>query len=436
KLDSILFSFLAFVGFIVVLYELYNFLIEKHKDWTDWLIVIFLLAFLISTILNRNYGITSNLKLLVWNSVYTIGIYQFIKRQKNSFSIIDYINYIVMIGMFLLSFVSLVMYLIQYSYVFVYGPGPRDHIRIGFLESRLFGVFGDPNYGATTALVTIILCSYYLFMYFNTKHFFIKTFLIVNIVVQYFTLLLTGSRSALLLSYLAFGFIAFSIIFYKQGLKKSSTLKKILYSSVLTLLVLFGYLIVQNGTKDVLVTIPNKIYSTLYKTEEANEKTIEDKKEPISLDRKDVVDNSDISNMRFSIWKSSVEIFKTSPIYGTSPRNLLPYAHDKLPNTFISQKSIVVHNAFFNVLTSVGLLGFLPFMVFLIVNGVKIIFCYYSYQKELSLQFLSLLTIEIVLVMSGMFNNEIILVNTVGSFLFWSYLGALNGNLKGTLRNE
>ncbi|MDQ8506956.1 O-antigen ligase domain-containing protein, partial [Enterococcus faecium] len=52
KLDSILFSFLAFVGFIVVLYELYNFLIEKHKDWTDWLIVIFLLAFLISTILN------------------------------------------------------------------------------------------------------------------------------------------------------------------------------------------------------------------------------------------------------------------------------------------------------------------------------------------------------------------------------------------------
>ena len=45
--------------------------------------------------------------------------------------------------------------------------------------------------------------------------------------------------------------------------------------------------------------------------------------------------------MRFSIWKSSVEIFKTSPIYGTSPRNLLSYAHDKLPNTFISQKSIV-----------------------------------------------------------------------------------------------
>ncbi|TQA32547.1 O-antigen ligase domain-containing protein, partial [Enterococcus faecalis] len=156
-LDSILFSFLAFLGFFVVLYELYNFLIEKNKDWTDWLILIFLLAFLISIILNRNYGMSSNLKLLVWNSIYVIGIYQFVKRQKNSFLIIDYINYIVMVGMFLLSIISLVMYLFQYSYVYVYGPGPRDHIRIGFLESRLFGVFGDPNYGATTALVTIIL---------------------------------------------------------------------------------------------------------------------------------------------------------------------------------------------------------------------------------------------------------------------------------------
>lgn len=172
---------------------------------------------------------SSNLKLLVWNSIYVIGIYQFIKRQKNSFLIIDYINYIVMVGMFLLSIISLVMYLFQYSYVYVYGPGPRDHIRIGFLESRLFGVFGDPNYGATTALVTIILCLYYLFKYLNTKKIFIKIFLVVNIVVQFFTLLLTGSRSALLLSYLAVGFLAFSIIFYKQGVKKTPVLKDFIF---------------------------------------------------------------------------------------------------------------------------------------------------------------------------------------------------------------
>ena len=89
-----------------------------------------------------------------------------------------------------------------------------------------------------------------------------------------------------------------------------------------------------------------------------------------------------------------------------------------------------MHNTFLNILTSVCLLGFIPFMIFLIFNGIKIIFCYYFYQRELNLQFLTLLTIQIILVFSGLFNNEIILVNTVGSFLFWSYLGALNGYLK------
>ena len=181
-----------------------------------------------------------------------------------------------MVGMFLLSIISLVMYLFQYSYVYVYGPGPRDHIRIGFLESRLFGVFGDPNYGATTALVTIILCLYYLFKYLNTKNIY-QNFLVVNIVVQFFTLLLTGSRSALLLSYLAVGFLAFSIIFTNKGLK-DTCIKKILYSCMFTLLVLFGYLIVQNGTKDVLVTVPNKIYSAVYKKKRSTEKLRKEKR--------------------------------------------------------------------------------------------------------------------------------------------------------------
>ena len=162
---------------------------------------------------------SSNLKLLVWNSIYVIGIYQFIKRQKNSFLIIDYINYIVMVGMFLLSIISLVMYLFQYSYVYVYGPGPRDHIRIGFLESRLFGVFGDPNYGATTALVTIILCLYYLFKYLNTKKYLSKFFssqycspilyFVINRIEKRFTFKLFSSW-----------FSCFSIIFTNKGLKR------------------------------------------------------------------------------------------------------------------------------------------------------------------------------------------------------------------------
>ena len=45
-----------------------------------------------------------------------------------------------------------------------------------------------------------------------------------------------------------------------------------------TLLVLFGYLIVQNGTKDVLVTVPNKIYSAVYKKKRSTEKLRKEKR--------------------------------------------------------------------------------------------------------------------------------------------------------------
>lgn len=359
-----------------------------------------------------------------------VGVYQFSKRQKGALGFVNYINYVLMVGMFLISLASLIMYFFQYNYVYVYGSGPRDHIRIGFLESRLFGMFGDPNYGATTAVITIILCLFYLVKLNKETNYIIKFFLISNVIIQYCVLILTGSRSALLLSYLAVGFITFAVVLYRQKIKGKLGIKKIIYTCFVTLLILFGYLVVQNGTKDILVKLPNQIHSIVSKTENIDRPETENKKTKITLERKDVVNNSDISNMRFSIWRSSIEIFKSSPIFGSSPRNLLDYAHKNLPQTFIAEKSIVIHNAYFNVLASLGLAGFIPFMLFIIINGLQLLVYYFKHQIKIPAYFLAFLSIEIIIVMSGMFNNEIVLVNTIGSFLFWCYLGFLNGGVK------
>lgn len=430
RLDSIVFAFLALAGFLVVIYELFLLFRKKNFEWQDWIIIIFLISLLISAIVNMEFGLVSNIKLLVWNSIYMVGIYQFSKRQKGALGFVNYINYVLMVGMFLISLASLIMYFFQYNYVYVYGSGPRDHIRIGFLESRLFGMFGDPNYGATTAVITIILCLFYLVKLNKETNYIIKFFLISNVVIQYCILILTGSRSALLLSYLAVGFITFAVVLYRQKIKGKLGIKKIIYTCFVTLLILFGYLVVQNGTKDILVKLPNQIHSIVSKTENIDRPETENKKTKITLERKDVVNNSDISNMRFSIWRSSIEIFKSSPIFGSSPRNLLDYAHKNLPQTFIAEKSIVIHNAYFNVLASLGLAGFIPFMLFIIINGLQLLIYYFKHQIKMPAYFLAFLSIEIIIVMSGMFNNEIVLVNTIGSFLFWCYLGFLNGGVK------
>ena len=53
------------------------------------------------------------------------------------------------------------------------------------------------------------------------------------------------------------------------------------------------------------------------------------------MERPDVVQSTDISNLRFRIWASAMDIFKTTWLFGASPRNALIYAKEVLPKSFI-----------------------------------------------------------------------------------------------------
>lgn len=86
----------------------------------------------------------------------------------------------------------------------------------------------------------------------------------------------------------------------------------------------------------------------------------------------------DISNRRFDIWKSAVEIFKTSPVFGISRANILPYVDDNLPDSYLVTNEYMrfdsMHNMFFEILVSqgaVGLITFLTFIIFVIVGIFK-----------------------------------------------------------------
>ena len=100
--------------------------------------------------------------------------------------------------------------------------------------------------------------------------------------------------------------------------------------------------------------------------------TVFDKKEVsgklegrVDLTRPDVAKSTDVSNLRFTIWKSAIEIFQSSWLFGTSPKNMIAYAQDILPNTYIAQRNFSVHNAYLNTLASTGILGGITFVVFL-----------------------------------------------------------------------
>ncbi|MFC0277277.1 O-antigen ligase family protein [Enterococcus devriesei] len=437
--DGALFAFLATMGAIFLLNDFFTSL-KARKFTYDKFLVFFIIVLVISIVVNRQFGVVSNLKLMVWNSIYFFLVYESGKTFYKEDSFFIKINFSLIIAWFVVSFLSLIMFLLKFGYEKY--TSPQERIRIGFLESRLFGLFGDPNYGAIVCIVVSILSIFYLINGWNKKGVLLKLFLIINIAIQFSVLLLSGSRSALLISFVIVGISTFiySFIFSSKRSSRNFVVRMII-SLIVTLAVTGFYFLLQKETKDILQTIPEhvkyelKFENTKNKVELGTEKDNK-KNNEVSLVRKDVAQNKDISNMRFSIWKSAIEIFKTTPWVGTSPRNLIPYAQKYLPNTFIAQRLFVAHNTFINVLVSTGIFGFLLFVFFLIWNAISIIIFYFKNRNKLSSSYYIYLAAVTTLVLSGFFVNELILVNTVGALVFWLYLGKLNGHKEGKILDE
>lgn len=144
----------------------------------------------------------------------------------------------------------------------------------------------------------------------------------------------------------------------------------------------------------------------------------------VSMERPDVVENSDISNLRFRIWGSAIDIFKTTWLFGASPRNALKYAKDVLPNAFIAQRGYDAHNFYVATVFYTGVLGSLFLGIFLIKSAYKIVKYYLVNNfKDSNPLFNSLVISLICTAVSGMFLSEILFITTVGSFFFWTFLG-------------
>lgn len=148
--------------------------------------------------------------------------------------------------------------------------------------------------------------------------------------------------------------------------------------------------------------------------------------EKIGLSARIDVDNSDVSNGRFSIWQSALEVFASSPVVGASHRHISDYAAENLPDTYIVKEGYTtMHNVFMDILAGQGVLGLLPMAVF-IVCAIRIIAC--GLMRQVGLRYYeSLLLIGVLfsIAFSAMFYSEILYINTVGSVVFWVVLGTL-----------
>ncbi|MFD2306497.1 O-antigen ligase family protein [Enterococcus termitis] len=409
KVDSFIFAIISLVGGLLFIRNGLDWVKKREKP--SILLLLFTLALIVTSVANAPTGLVANVKLIIWEVLFFFVVYEVGK--KNPKALFSWVEKVLVFTWFILLVISLGMFFVQFQYTM-----PLDKlyygIRMGFFENRLYGVFVDPNYSATISVVSICF-SFHLLKEAKSKLF--KGFLIVNLVFAFFFVVLSGSRTAMI------EIMAITILwvfFYFYYTKKAmALLKRLVLSAVLALLAVMTLYFTMDITQKVSVV-----------TAEAVSKVIviktTDGKDDISLDRPDTGEDSDISNSRFKLWNSAVEIFKTKPLIGPSPKGLLQYAQKNLPHSWISQKEQTPHNFFFFLLATTGLIGTVPFVLFVLYNMIKAIITLFKMNRTNYLDYLFQCLIVLTILISACLIPDVVLVTRLGAMLFFLYIGRLN----------
>lgn len=298
---------------------------------------------------------------------------------------------------------------------------------------RLYGVYYDPNYAATMSAVVVILCIYY---FFTSEKLSIRLMTIVGVIVNLVYIYFSQSRSALL-SYQIGIFLCVLLVFlYRKQFKQSHII----------LLVCFA-LLSSFVFPDTTVKIYNKVYSNENHKEDIDQ--LIDKDVDIIIDdnaeenanttediigRKDIGD--DISNRRFGIWSSGLELFLRHPIIGVGFSDIVNVAQQEIPNTYLINNGYkvfhVFHNTIIDVIVSQGVLG-ISCVLSLVIYIIIVLFKYIKDSYNIDFLFICVLSSLLCIIVSAMVLSEIYYVNNLCTYIFWLILGYFLLLIKGEM---
>lgn len=295
----------------------------------------------------------------------------------------------------------------------------------GFFYNRLFGIFVDPNFAATTS-VLLLFASIYQFRMENTKA--QKTIWIVNMILQLIYILLSSSRTGLVLTLVGFViylWLTLRIYFNEKSIPNGI---KLFFCLVISIIGIMAGLFMM---RFLLEKLPNTIMKNI------RMKNQDGYMEEITLDRTDL-EGKGVSNLRFELWGDCLQIVKSKPILGTSPRNLIPYAKEYYKGTYPA-KGYDFGSGYIAVITGTGIVGTIVVCLFIancIRKVVKYVwhFQYDDYQnRELNVFSLTIIGI---MALEAFLNYEIFLINSFNTAFFWLMLGYLMEQINEKIRVE
>lgn len=412
------------LGLMALIYNLFYKHVYKNIRFYPYILA-FLASYLITNILTREYCLIPGIQDLFLTSLLYLcvlysGNYGTGSSIKSTFDITNFIfNSIITIG----TIVSIVMYFVGYSDVFRFNGFLMFQ---GFIESRLFGVFHDPNFASLWAITVIIISFYYKSFIngnkFKGKHIYYNVLIFIN----YIYFLLANSRTAKVIAY----FLLFILtICYFKYFKSTKNVRDWKYITIRVLAVIMCFYAFSSISYRTLPILAEKIQS-INSACDTTKQNVSNKKplESSSLEREDI-DGENVTNNRFTIWKSAIEISEEKPVFGMSYGKIFDIAKDIKPESYIAQTKYSLHNSYLEVFVASGIVGSI-FWIFIVFN-----ICRYILKKMISLTgksryryclFVAIISNYLIggLMLSGMFFNY-----SLSGFVLFYYTGiALSDN--------
>lgn len=386
------------------------------KGYNLWLLGAFIVSYLVSAATHLSYGVSENIKGIIWLVLPLVPIYlsafdmsgEEIRWEMKRLSGI-YVLYCTAVNIVSL---SMVYWGRKYDYIDEAGTVHG----IGYRWNRLWGVYDDPNHGATITVIALFMLIY---LFYSARKLWQRISFILIFIINYFYLALSDSRTGLMTLMVGIMFAGFLFFWMKK--KKGIHLK-------LALVPLLGVLLTVGiiFTADVVV---KSIYQPI------DQKMIEIskvKKDPSSQTtdnetRKRDLKN-DYSNGREEIWKSGLQIVQKSPIIGVGYRNISGYTKDYFPEGYLVKNTFGVqydsmHNLGLDILVAQGGLGSIIFLVLLVniciifYNKVHLVPSEYKAEAVMSAAAAG------ALMAAGTFLSFIFYVNAPQNMCFWLFLG-------------
>ena len=380
------------------------------------LMVLFCVSFLLTTVMNRQYGITENGKWVIWTGIQFFALYvcdveRSEEKYRREFRILSHILIVCSSIAALASIVQLVQVYSQYI-----TTADGEFIVTGYTWGRLWGVYTDPNYGAVISVISITLS----LLFILQKKGLIRIAYIVSIILNFVYFVYSDSRTGEIAIVVSVGL--FLILWFS---KKKASAKKIVRFGVPVILIVCiaaaGF-----GGMQVMKSQYGKYYAAVSAERAKNRPKQEVKKDNSTAGRKQDI-QQDVSNGRFALWQSAVEVWETSPVYGAGYSTFVPYAQEHTPDTYAVNNDqgnyTSMHNTFFNALAFQGTIGAVLFVLIALRILTYVLIPVLKDQSDGSAELAAMLACTGAVVLSMMFLLEGIYTNSPGSFVLWTFTG-------------